>query len=83
MPHLRRLFPEHRLHLGTAPLDLPGSPEKLFVEPDRPCWFGVADRGRGPALLREHRIGIAFAAGRGFPIVLALQDHADALRAEA
>src|SRR5688572_21841998 len=80
---LRRLFPEHPFHLGTAPPDLPGSPEELFADPDRRHWFGVADRGRGPDLLRSHRIGIAFAARRGIPIVLALQDHEDALGAEA
>lgn len=80
---LRCLFPEHLLHLGTAPPDLPGSPEELHARLDRQHWFGVADRGRGPALLRAYRIEIVAAARRGIPIVLALQDHGDALGAEA
>jgi hypothetical protein len=80
---LRHLFPEHRLHLGLAPPDLPGSPEELFGATDQAHWFGVADSGRGDDLLRAHRIEIAVAARRGIPIVLALQDPADAVRAEA
>ena len=79
---LRRLFPEHLLHLGAAPPDLPGAPEELYARPER-HWFGVADRGRGPDLLRAYRIEIVAAARRGIPIVLALQDHEDALHAEA
>jgi hypothetical protein len=80
---LRHLFPEHRLHLALAPPDLLGSPEELFVAPDRPCCFGVADRGRGKALLEGHRVEIASAAWRGIPIILALQSPAEAVRAEA
>ena len=80
---LRHLFPEHRLHLGLAPPDLPGSPEELFAAQDRACWFGVADRGRGKALLEGHRVEIASAAWRGIPIILALQSPAEAVRAEA
>jgi hypothetical protein len=80
---LRHLFPEHRLHLGLAPPDLSGSPEELFAAQDRACWFGVADRGRGEALLHAHRVEIGLAAWRGLPVVLALQDPAEAVRAEA
>jgi hypothetical protein len=80
---LRHLFPEHRLHLGLAPPDLPGSPEELLAAPDRACWFGVADSGRGEVLLRAHRVEIALAAWRGLPVILALQDPAEAVRAEA
>jgi hypothetical protein len=79
---LRRLFPEHPLHLGLASPDLPGSPEELFAPQDRQHWLGVADRGRVQDLLRAHRIDIALAARRGFPIVLALQSSEDALEAE-
>jgi hypothetical protein len=80
---LRHLFPEHRLHLGLAPPDLPGSPEELFAAPDRACWFGVADSGRGEILLRAHRVEMALAAWRGLPVVLALQSLAEAVHAEA
>jgi hypothetical protein len=80
---LLHLFPEHRLHLGLAPPGLPGSPEELFAAPDRACWFGVADHGRGEALLSAHRVEIALAAWRGLPVILALQDPAEAVRAEA
>ena len=80
---LRHLFPEHRLHLGLAPPDLPGSPEELFAAADQARWFGIADGGRGEALLRAHRLEIAFAARRGIPIILALQHPADAVRAAA
>jgi hypothetical protein len=79
---LRRLFPEHRLHLGLAPPDRPGSPEELFADPEHGHWLGVADHGRVPDLLAAHRIEIACAVQRGVPIVLALQSHADAARAE-
>lgn len=79
---LRRLFPEHLLHLGTAPADLPGAPEELHALPRR-HWFGIADRGRGPDLLRAYRIEIVAAARQGIPIILALQDHGDALHAQA
>lgn len=73
-------FPEHLLHLAIAPPGLPGAPEELHARPER-HWFGVADRGRGPDLLRAYRIEIVAAARQGVPIVLALQDHADALHA--
>ena len=79
---LRHLFPEHRLHLGLAPPDLPGSPEELFAAVDRAHWLGVADRGRSEDLLRAHRLEIAFAARQGIPVILALQHPADAVRAE-
>jgi hypothetical protein len=79
---LRHLFPEHRLHLGLAPPDLPGSPEELFAVPGKPPWFGVADRGRGEGLLHAYRLAIALAARRGVPVVLALQCPVDAVRAE-
>jgi hypothetical protein len=80
---LRHLFPEHRLHLGLAPPDRPGSPEELFGATDQAHWFGIADRGRSEELLRAHRLEIAFAARQGLPVILALQDLADAIRAEA
>jgi hypothetical protein len=80
---LRHLFPEHRLQLALAPPDRPGSPEELYAAPDRPCCFAVADRGRGEALLRGHRVEIALAARRGLPVILALQDPAEAVRAAA
>jgi hypothetical protein len=74
---------QHRLHLGLAPPDLPGSPEELFAAADQAHWLGVADSSRGEDLLRAHRLEIAFAARRGTPIILALQHPADAVRAEA
>jgi hypothetical protein len=80
---LRRLYPEHPLHLALAPPDLPGAPEELFVRPDRPCWYGVADRGRLQDLLRAYRITITRAAMDGLPVVLALQAPEDALEAES
>jgi hypothetical protein len=80
---LRRLFPEHRLHLALAPPGLPGSPEELFAAADQAHWFGIADSGRGEGLLRAHRLEIAFAARQGIPIILALQHPADAVLAEA
>jgi hypothetical protein len=80
LPHL---FPEHRLYLGLAPPDLPGAPEELFAAVGQAYWFGIADSGRGEALLRAHRLEIVAAARRGMPIVLALQHPADAVRAAA
>jgi len=80
---LRHLFPEHRLHLGLAPPDLPGSPAQLFAASGQAHWFGIADRGRSEDLLRAHRLAIAFAARQGLPVILALQHPADAVRAEA
>jgi hypothetical protein len=80
---LRHLFPEHRLHLGLAPPNLPGSPEELFAASGQAHWFGIADRGRSEDLLRAHRLEIAFAARQGLPVILALQHPADAVRAEA
>jgi Dodecin len=80
---LRHLFPEHRLHLALAPPDRPGSPEELYAAPDRPCCFGVVDRGRGEALLRRHWVEIASAAWRGLPVIVALQSPAEAVRAAA
>jgi hypothetical protein len=80
---LRHLFPEHRLHLGLAPPNLPGSPAELFAASGQAHWFGIADRGRSEDLLRAHRLEIAFAARQGLPVILALQHPADAVRAEA
>jgi hypothetical protein len=80
---LRHLFPEHRLHLGLAPPDLPGAPEELFAAAAQAYWLGVADSGRGEALLRAHRIEIVAAARRGLPILLALQHPADAVEVAA
>jgi hypothetical protein len=80
---LRHLFPEHRLQLALAPPDRPGSPEELYAAPDRPCCFAVADRGRGEALLRRHWVEIASAAWRGWPVIVALQSPAEAVRAAA
>ena len=80
---LRHLFPEHRLHLGLAPPDRPGSPAELFAASGQAHWFGIADRGRSEDLLRAHRLEIAFAARQGLPVILALQHPADAVRAEA
>jgi hypothetical protein len=79
---LRRLFPEHSLHLALAAPDLPGAPEELFAEPSGGHWFGVADRGRVEDLLMAHRLPITRAVMDGLPVVLALQSHEDALRAE-
>jgi hypothetical protein len=80
---LRRLYPEHPLHLGLAPPDRPGAPEELFADPDRAHWLGVANSGHVQDLLADYRIEMGCAVQRGIPVVLALQSHADALEAEA
>lgn len=79
---LRRLFPEHHLHIGLAPPELLGSPEELFGTQDREHWFGIAERGRVQDLLKTYRINIAHAAQRGFPIIMAFQSFEDAVMAE-
>ena len=79
---LRHLLPEHPLHLALAAPDQPGSPEELFGAAEGNHWFGMADAGRVAGLLREYRVEIVTAAMRGVPIVLALQDTEDAVRAE-
>jgi hypothetical protein len=68
---------------GAGAPDRPGSPEELHAAPDRPCCFTVADRGRGEALLRRHWVEIASAAWRGWPVIVALQSPAEAVRAAA
>lgn len=79
---LRRLFPEHPLHLAIADPGLPGAPDELFARPERAHWFGVADDGRVESLLKAYRLPITRALMEGLPIVLALQTPEDALAAE-
>jgi hypothetical protein len=62
---------------------LPGSPAELFAVAAQAPWLGVANSGRGEALLRAYQIEIVAAARRGIPIILAPQSPAEAVRAEA
>jgi hypothetical protein len=62
---------------------LPGSPTELFTFAAQAPWLGVANSGRGEALLRACQIEIAAAAWQGIPIILALQSPAEAVRAAA
>lgn len=79
---LRRLLPEHPLHLALAAPSRAGSPEEVFIDEATNHWFGMADAGRAEGLLREYRVDIVAAAMRGVPIVLALQSVEDAMLAE-
>jgi hypothetical protein len=60
---------------------LPGSPTELFTFAAQAPWLGVANSGRGEALLRACQIKIA-SAWRGIPIIL-LQSPVEAVRAAA
>lgn len=79
---LRRLLPEHPLHLALAAPSRTGAPEELFGDESINHWFGMADAGRVEGLLREYRVEIVTAAMRGVPVVLALQSIEDAMLAE-